>query len=51
MTDVNEVLAQQIAQPLINGHRHLVALELTVPGYVRVIFVRVLSTISENDVD
>ncbi len=32
--DVNEVLAQQLAQPLINGHRHLLALELTVPAYV-----------------
>lgn len=49
--DVNEVLAQQLTQPLINSHRHLMALELTVPVYVGVIFVRILSTISENDLD
>lgn len=49
--NVNEVLAQQLTQPLINVHRHLVALELTVPGNVEVIFVRILSTISEKDLD
>lgn len=49
--DVNEVLAQQLAQPLINGHRHLLALELTVPAYVGVFFVGILYNISENAVD
>lgn len=40
--DVNEVLAQQLAQPLINGHRHLLALELAAPAYVGVILVKIL---------
>lgn len=32
--DVNEMLAQQLAQPLINKHRHLLAPELSVLAYV-----------------
>lgn len=42
LMDVNEVLAQQLAQPLINGHRHLLALELAAPAYVGVILVKIL---------
>ncbi len=48
---LNEVLAQQLAQPLINGHRHLLALELTVPSICRGVSVRILCTMSENAVD
>lgn len=49
--NVNEVLAQQLAQPLINGHRHLLALDLAAPAYVGMILVKILYVISENAVD